>query len=94
LNGINPDKNPGTYKFKSDMAGKHGRDVHYVGRLDSHPGRIRVLCIELGDHLRAAYRTLKARHKKEHTATPEPKTSNQKPDECQAAALRSGSPVS
>ncbi len=94
LNGINPDKNPGTYKFKSDLAGKHGRDVHYVGRLDSHPGRIRLSCIEFCDYLRAAYRTLKARHKKEQTAKPEPKTSNQKPDEREAAALRNGSPVS
>lgn len=27
LNGITPARNPGTYRFKSGLAGKHGRDV-------------------------------------------------------------------
>jgi lipid II:glycine glycyltransferase (peptidoglycan interpeptide bridge formation enzyme) len=65
LNGINPGKNPGTYKFKSELAGKNGQDVYYVGRLDSHPGRIRSSCIAMGDQMRAIYRKLKARSKRE-----------------------------
>jgi hypothetical protein len=39
LNGINPDKNPGGYIFKEGLAGKTGRDVYYLGRFDSYPGR-------------------------------------------------------
>jgi lipid II:glycine glycyltransferase (peptidoglycan interpeptide bridge formation enzyme) len=36
LNGINPEMNPGTYKFKNDLAGKHGRDVWFAGQFESH----------------------------------------------------------
>lgn len=32
LNGINPETNPGTYKFKKGLAGKKGKDVHFLGR--------------------------------------------------------------
>jgi lipid II:glycine glycyltransferase (peptidoglycan interpeptide bridge formation enzyme) len=56
LNGINPVKNPGTYKFKSDLAGKHGRDAHYIGRLDVYPGPISHAVIKMGDSLRARQR--------------------------------------
>jgi hypothetical protein len=92
LNGINPDKNPGTYKFKNDLAGKHGRDVYYVGRLDSHPSRIRRIYIEFGDHLRVSYRALRARPKKEQIVKPQSKMP--KPDECEVAYVRNSSSVS
>ncbi|HWY53287.1 MAG TPA: hypothetical protein VNZ03_02420 [Terriglobales bacterium] len=52
LNGINPDKNPGTFKFKSDLAGKSGKDVSYVGRFDSHASFLSRWCIEFGGQLR------------------------------------------
>lgn len=41
LNGINPEKNPGTYAFKRGLAGKSGRDIFYLGKFDAYPG----LCI-------------------------------------------------
>jgi hypothetical protein len=59
LNGINPEKNPGTYKFKNDLAGKHGRDVSYVGRYDAHAGQVRQLCIEGIDSARLTLRKLR-----------------------------------
>jgi lipid II:glycine glycyltransferase (peptidoglycan interpeptide bridge formation enzyme) len=59
LNGINPDINPGTYRFKSELAGKHGRDVYYLGRFDSRPGVLTYSVIQFGDAFRAAHRTLK-----------------------------------
>jgi len=34
LNGINPEKNPGTYHFKAGIANKQGKDVNYLGRFD------------------------------------------------------------
>lgn len=59
LNGVNPVKNPGTYKFKNDLAGKHGRDVFYVGRFDAHAGWITQACVESSDALRTAWRQLR-----------------------------------
>ena len=31
LQGINPELNPGTFRFKSGLCGKNGKDVHYLG---------------------------------------------------------------
>jgi len=59
LNGINPVRNPGTYKFKDDLGGRNGRDVHFLGRFDSRGGLISSSCIAVGDRLLTAYRTLK-----------------------------------
>jgi hypothetical protein len=59
LNGINPTRNPGTYKFKSDLAGKNSRDVYFLGRFDSDASFFCRSCIECGDALRRTYRTLK-----------------------------------
>lgn len=53
LNGINPIKNPGTYTFKSGLAGQSGRDVLYIGRFDSRAGLLGYSFIELGDKFRA-----------------------------------------
>jgi lipid II:glycine glycyltransferase (peptidoglycan interpeptide bridge formation enzyme) len=58
LNGINPEKNAGTYKFKNDLAGKNGRDVFYSGRFDGHSSSFNQFCIEMGDKLRKSRRQL------------------------------------
>lgn len=49
LNGINPEKNPGTYVFKEGLAGKSGRDVHYLGRFDSYPDAIKARLARAAD---------------------------------------------
>jgi lipid II:glycine glycyltransferase (peptidoglycan interpeptide bridge formation enzyme) len=65
LNGINPEKNPGTYKFKSDLGGDYGRDVAFLGRFDTHANElshrfvaiaetVRRGCQKLADHARVA----------------------------------------
>jgi lipid II:glycine glycyltransferase (peptidoglycan interpeptide bridge formation enzyme) len=61
LNGINPARNPGTYKFKNDLAGKHGKDVYFLGRFDSRINPISYWCVEFGDTLRSVYRRFKER---------------------------------
>jgi len=61
LNGINPEKNPGTYKFKSDLAGKHGRDVFYAGRFEAHAGSLTRSLVQIGDALRKSRRSLQQR---------------------------------
>jgi lipid II:glycine glycyltransferase (peptidoglycan interpeptide bridge formation enzyme) len=35
LHGINPEKNPGTYRFKAGFCGKNGKDLSYLGVYDS-----------------------------------------------------------
>jgi lipid II:glycine glycyltransferase (peptidoglycan interpeptide bridge formation enzyme) len=79
LNGINPTKNPGTFKFKSDLAGKNGKDVYYVGRFDSHSGFISRVGVDFGDTLRMAYRKLKERAKTSRDAKSSLKVENGEP---------------
>jgi lipid II:glycine glycyltransferase (peptidoglycan interpeptide bridge formation enzyme) len=44
LNGVDPLTNPGGYQFKSQLGGKHGNDVFFLGPYDSHPNAVtRVL---------------------------------------------------
>jgi len=58
LNGINPGANPGTYKFKSDLAGENGRDVCFLGRFESCESMVSLACVNIGEKLRAIGRSL------------------------------------
>jgi lipid II:glycine glycyltransferase (peptidoglycan interpeptide bridge formation enzyme) len=60
LNGINPVKNPGGYKFKTELAGKNGRDVFYLGKFDSSAGVLNRFCVEQAESLRKILRRLKS----------------------------------
>ncbi|MGI0084693.1 MAG: lipid II:glycine glycyltransferase FemX [Nitrososphaerales archaeon] len=60
LNGINPVRNPGTYKFKRDFAGSNGRDVRFLGRFESHPGNLGELCVKSTESIRTIYRNVRA----------------------------------
>lgn len=53
LNGINPDVNPGTYKFKSDLAGNKGREVRFLGQFESCENVISRACVSTGETVRA-----------------------------------------
>jgi hypothetical protein len=68
LNGINPVVNPGGYKFKNELAGKNGRDVHYLGRFDAHGSSMSRWFIESADALRGSYGQLKGRLETAHQA--------------------------
>jgi len=59
LNGINPQANPGTYKFKNDLAGKYGKDVCFLGRFESHVNVFSYLCVKWSERLEAFTRNLK-----------------------------------
>ena len=59
LYGINPKKNPGTYRFKSEFSGKNGREVSSLGRFDAHASFFDYSCVELGDSLRMRYRKIR-----------------------------------
>jgi lipid II:glycine glycyltransferase (peptidoglycan interpeptide bridge formation enzyme) len=56
LNGIDPVKNPGTFKFKHDLAGADGADVTFLGRFDAHRSRQAQFVVGLADLLRARAR--------------------------------------
>ena len=53
LNGVNPARNPGGYQFKSQLAGKHGREVDFLGTFDSYPNAVMRLLTDAGEQLRA-----------------------------------------
>lgn len=63
LNGINPTRNPGTYRFKRDLAGKHGRDVCFAGRFDAYGNIFSAWCMQAADLLRQSRRLLRDRHR-------------------------------
>jgi lipid II:glycine glycyltransferase (peptidoglycan interpeptide bridge formation enzyme) len=60
LNGINPEANPGTYKFKSDLAGANGADVYLLGHFESHGSVLSRLCVQGWTLLKSKRRTLQA----------------------------------
>lgn len=62
LNGINPESNPGTYKFKNDLAGKHGKDACLLGRFESYDNGVSYLCIKWVERLGAFFRRLRKAH--------------------------------
>ena len=59
LNGINPVTNPGTYKFKNDLAGANGRDVNLLGRFDSDVRAFSYPMIQFAERLKASYQKIK-----------------------------------
>lgn len=59
LNGVNLVKNPGTYKFKHDLAGRHGREVSFLGRFDSRGGVLSNSCVRCGEGLKGMYQIIK-----------------------------------
>jgi lipid II:glycine glycyltransferase (peptidoglycan interpeptide bridge formation enzyme) len=54
LNGINPPANPGGYQFKSQMGGKNGRDVCFLGSFDSYPNSCKKFLLQMTEHLRTS----------------------------------------
>lgn len=59
LNGINPQANPGTYKFKHDLAGSNGRDVYFVGRFDASGSGLAQWCVRAAERFKGSYKALK-----------------------------------
>ncbi len=55
LNGINPDKNPGGYQFKTQLGGAHGREVYLLGHFDAYPNASVKWLTAIGDWARAAF---------------------------------------
>lgn len=61
LNGINPETNPSTYRFKARLAGVNGRELTRLGTFDgclSPPSR---MAVEIGSRVADRLRALKAK---------------------------------
>ena len=52
LNGIDPDRNPGGYQFKSQLAAGHGQQVSFIGSYDAYPNMTMRGLIAAGDSAR------------------------------------------
>jgi hypothetical protein len=58
LNGINPHANPGTYHFKRGLAGKHGKDVEFLGKFEVADSRVSSFVVKAGEWLFSNYRRI------------------------------------
>lgn len=56
LGGLNPERNPGSYVFKSGIGGKTGHEVNYLGYFDACESRSSLLLFQAGNRIRQLYR--------------------------------------
>jgi lipid II:glycine glycyltransferase (peptidoglycan interpeptide bridge formation enzyme) len=55
LNGINPERNPGGYQFKSGLCAKNGSDVKFLGIFEAYKSPLSYLAARVGETLRNSY---------------------------------------
>lgn len=58
LAGINKEKNPGGYQFKTGIAGKSRAEKNYIGQFDACENYFSSICFKTGMSLRERYRNL------------------------------------
>jgi hypothetical protein len=75
LNSVNPLTNPGGYQFKSQLGGKHGSDVFFLGPYDSHPNAVTRMLLSAAEKWQASRKRQRERA---------PEASVQRPGEAQA----------
>ncbi len=56
LHGINPETNPGTYRFKAGFCGKNGKDIRYLGVYDASAGAARQAVFRIANSARLMYK--------------------------------------
>ena len=59
LHGINPEKNPGTYRFKAGLSGKNGKEALFLGQFDAYKSPSSVAFVKCGDFFLSNYRKTK-----------------------------------
>jgi hypothetical protein len=64
LHGINPERNPGTYRFKEGLCGKNGRDVQFLGFYDACENRLITNGLKVATVLNQTLRIVKKLIKK------------------------------
>jgi len=53
VGGIDPDKNPGGYTFKSGLANKYGKDIEYIGQFDACESHFSRILFKFGEVARS-----------------------------------------
>ena len=61
LNGINPERNPGGYQFKSAFCGGNGLDTEFLGTFEACENRLSLLTVKFGEMVQKSYRKIKAK---------------------------------
>ena len=56
LNGINREINPGTYRFKTRLAGKNGKELAYLGKYQTSKGWLSSFLVGTGERFLNRYR--------------------------------------
>ena len=59
LHGINPETNPGTYRFKDQLCGKNGKDVYFLGQFETWKNPLSFIFIQYAQILLAYYKKTK-----------------------------------
>ena len=59
LHGINPETNPGTYRFKEQLSGKNGKDVYFLGQFETSEAFLSTFAIKCSDQLLSNFRKIK-----------------------------------
>lgn len=63
LNGINPERNPGGYQFKSGLAGKSGKDVKFLGMFQAEDRLLNSYVVKGGEFFMANYEKIMKKFK-------------------------------
>ena len=59
LHGINPVRNPGGYRFKSDLSGENGRHLQFIGRFDCPGSFLSSISVKTGEAMRRLIHAVK-----------------------------------
>jgi len=60
LGGINPDKNPGVFRFKAGIVGKAGKDVFHIGQFGCCQRRASLFWVRIGELLKTRLAAMKS----------------------------------
>ena len=61
LHGINPEANPGTYRFKAGLCGGQGTDLHFLGQFDAYSSSTSYGCVVIAEQMQKVVRAMRRR---------------------------------
>jgi lipid II:glycine glycyltransferase (peptidoglycan interpeptide bridge formation enzyme) len=79
LNGINPETNPGTYRFKRDLSAHQGRDLVYITKYDAYPNHRIQWLVRFAEASKKTLGALKKRIVKLRATPPHPQAPSKTP---------------
>lgn len=61
MDGINPVRNPGTYRYKAGLCGTNGKDVFFLGQFEACEGEITSALVRAGEQFIRSYKKARQR---------------------------------